>query len=145
VQLTKKKIAILALALILVGVVLAALTYTLYYPHKIKVAKKIGLEVYIDGQLWANGTEIDWGSIDITPKTLTKEIAVKNVGTVFVTLDLAVEAPEGFDLTWNYDGTAIAPNGWWNGTLTLNIAFNVENGDYTLDSWITATEVAPPA
>ena len=119
-----------------------AIVYQLYYPNRIVISKSISTEVYINGESWTNDTTIDWGTIDITPINLTKTIAVKNTGSIYIVLkfEANITQPNFFELSWDYIGQKIAPNDWWNGTLTLSVLQFADNGDYTFDSWITATE-----
>jgi len=142
---------LLSVAIIIVVVALSALvvssllTHLLYFPHeatvppptpepKIKMFSDDGCTLEV-----ANGTTINWGTVSVGANTITYWI--KNTGNCDVTLSLTTaKSPSGWNLSWDYDGTAIIPADVRRVKITLTVPTDASAGTYGWDSWITAEQ-----
>jgi uncharacterized membrane protein len=136
------KVGALLILGLLIGITATQIIREYAYPQKATVVS-IQLEVYLDEELSANGTEIDWGEVqagDIWYSNLT----VKNVGNVECTVYLMVEGlPAGWHETWenttaSVNGTVLASTQRVAGNLTLTVSPTASDGVYTWDSYIKA-------
>jgi hypothetical protein len=85
---------------------------------------------YSDSACTQSLTSINWGTIS-PGNSVTRTVYVKNLGTTQVTLSMSGEnwtpasANEPITVTWNREGTTIAPNQVATATLTLEVSSSV--------------------
>jgi len=149
--LNKALVALLLIASLIIGVVIAAtLQYSLTIPS-IGTIKGVGVSIQ-----WLNGSEcntINWGlRYNDTVYTLPDVLNITNTNNTACTLSLATEnlSPNilSLSLTWNYAGSPLQPQEWQLIALTQRIAVANHmspffSKTFTYDIIIIATEVAP--
>jgi len=142
VKMEKIKIVLFAFATvtILIATALGISQYVLYYPNTATFSEVIEIGVYDDPQCLSkltNGTTIDWGVVAVG--TNTKIFWIKNHGNSMVTLSLVSSGlPSGWSISWDYDGTEVAPNEVRKVTIILTVPSEAIAGTYYWDTWITA-------
>jgi hypothetical protein len=125
---------VLAGAFLLGNLVIGELIFNLLIPQKITVPDTTSLEAYLNGETWANNTEISWAN---TTGTQTKNLTVWNNGNVNITVTLIIEdLPSGFTETWDANGTLLEPDYWIDGNLTLTVPTNTTVGTYNWNSYV---------
>ena len=106
----------------------------------------VDIGIYSDSACTQNSTAIAWGNL--TPgQNITQTVYVKNLGNANATLSMTTSnwTPENaypsISLSWNREGTVIAPNQAVQATLTLTVAENVDTSitTFNFDIQITAT------
>lgn len=128
----KKSIIAVTLVLIVAAISIGAAVQQYLLPGKLTVTS-VELTMYVDGEEWANGTAIDYGEGPANA-TYTKELNIQNIGSLNCTVFLYItNLPSGWTETWNANATFTEPHGWANGTLTLTVPADVEDGTYTWD------------
>ena len=90
-------------------------------------------------------SSIEWDMLD-PGSVMNKELYVKNLGNVPITLYLETEnwnpanASDYISLSWDYSGEAIDPDVCVHVTLTLSVSSDIEGiADYSFDMVITGT------
>jgi len=132
-------ISVLVLVAFLAGAVLAVVVQQFLIPSTATVTN-VGLQVYIDNELWVNGTELDWSPVEPNSTYYFSNLTALNSGSVNFTVTLtAPNLPTDWTLTWTANGTVLAPNQMAQAELTLYVPVNVVAGQtYTWDMWINA-------
>ena len=130
------KIAVALLALIVMVVSLvSAVTIVQYYHLESATVKTVKLEEYLDGEILANSTAMDWG--DLEPgATYDWNYTVKNVGSSSCKLYRFVyNLPAGWNYTWTANETTLVSGSSIIGNLTLTVASDAD-GSYTWYSYL---------
>jgi outer membrane usher protein FimD/PapC len=137
-----KTLSIVAVAVIAVLAIAAygASYYVLYYPNTANIPAGTMIKMYSNAECTTevtNGTTISWGSVSVGSNT--KTYWIKNIGNANVVLSLTNSTmPSGWILSWNYDGTALAPAAVRSVVITLTVPVGATAGTYNWNSWITA-------
>jgi hypothetical protein len=105
--------------------VAAAILFQYYYPAAGSIA---GLEMYVDGTLYPNGTELAWGSLQPSYEYTLGPVTVKNVGMKTLTVYIVSEGlPSTWTLTWTNqtfgggNATTLAPGQQTQAPLNLTV------------------------
>lgn len=134
----KKWVLALCVAALLVGVTSAAELVNYKMPMSGGIPENATLVISIDGNVWANNTELAWGNNLLPGVPVTKPVTFKNMGTVAITsivlqVDATAPLPSGWTCTMSSLPTALNPGSQASGTITLTPASNAVAGNYT---WI---------
>ena len=125
----------------------AVVIYNFGFRQRFEVvsAAKIKVFLNVEGtQELQQGNYLDWGPITSTDPQ-QKMLYIKNVGTVDVTLAFNYDGqqiPQGWSLTWDYNGDPVAQGAAIPVTITLALPSTVGEGNYECNSWIQATPVS---
>lgn len=141
----EKKEALAVLAIVIVAIAVTAVT--VYYTLRIRgrgVIKTIGLEAYADEDCTQIVSEVDWGLIG--PQEVKKiTLYLKNTGNIPVNMTLTTEnwtpsiAADYMTLTWDYDGSPVAPDAVCRVDLILSVSCDITGVDnFAFDIVITA-------
>ncbi|MHA1665387.1 MAG: hypothetical protein ACTSVW_06100 [Candidatus Njordarchaeales archaeon] len=110
------------------------------------VVKTVGVKAYLDSECTQEVSSIDWGVLE-PGSTKSFTIFIKNEGNVDVTLSLSSEnwtpqsASTYITISWDYNGSSIAPNQVIQVNLNLQVSSSVSGIDnFSFDIVITATE-----
>jgi len=141
---------LLALLIIQTTIVAGILSTTIRISNvgviNVGVIKTIGAKAYSDSECTQELSSIDWGTLE-PGSTKSFTIYIKNEGNVDVTLNLSTEnwnpesASNYITISWNYDGSSIAPGQVLQITLNLRVSNSVSGVDnFSFDIVITAVE-----
>lgn len=129
----------LTLALLLA---LSSLVYALtsiYYNMPMQANVPLSVKFYVDGSEWQNNTAVDWGNVT-AGQSYTKTFDVHNTGNCNFTVAFYVSnLPAGWSLTYSKNNTAVQPQAWLNGTLTLTVPSSVSSGTKTWNCQVKIT------
>jgi hypothetical protein len=147
----KKKIVVIGLTVAVVAVMLLVLLLASGALISSKTVASTGtiattnIGVYSDSACTQSLTSINWGTIS-PGNSVTRTVYVKNLGTTQVTLSMSGEnwtpasANEPITVTWNREGTTIAPNQVATATLTLGVSSSVSGiASFSVDIVIAGT------
>jgi hypothetical protein len=110
------------------------------------VQTSVNVGVYANSSCTQNASFIDWGTLK-PGDTTTQTVWVKNAGTANTTLSMATNnwlptnASQWISLTWNQEGTVLAPNQVVQATLTLTVSPSINSSitSFSFDIQITGT------
>ena len=110
------------------------------FPQTANVPANSSLITYLDGNVWPNGTTIDWGTVN-PGMTYIKNFTVYNNGNVNMTVALALSGgpPVGWVETWSANNTLLTPKTSAIGTLSLQVPGDAVGTAYSWTSWVTVT------
>lgn len=134
-SLSKKSWIALIFIAIISGISIATAVQMWMYGQTSTVPPE-GYTMYLEDEVWANGTAIDWG--DTYPGNtyyynLTVESLVPSNTTVWLEV---VDLPLGWTETWDANATLLGPEESVFGWLNLTIPSDAEAGEYSWDSYI---------
>jgi hypothetical protein len=143
----KKKILLgIVAAVLFVGLVGAAIVYNFGFRQRFEVVSAAQIRIFLgEGQTQElqQGQTLTWDPITSTSPQ-HKTLYIENTGTVDATLQLNYnqgEMPQGWTLTWDYDGSPVAQSTTVTVTMTLTLPSDIGAGTYECGSGITATPV----
>ena len=132
-------IAVILIASLLVGAVLAASIYTQNNPNNASYTStvNVALTMQVNGTTYAAGTAINWGAI-VPDQTRIQTISIQNTGDHPAVVTLIVnDLPTGFTLTWTSNSTTVPPGTTVTAPLTLHTPTTLTEGAY---SWNMQTK-----
>jgi len=127
------------LAGLLVGVALGAVIVQYFYPMVAQIGTN-QLVAYLDGNQLANGTTIDWGTLGLLEPDETytfPSFKVTNEGSFNCRITLTANLPNGWILTWEVNGTVVAPTESIDAPLSLYVAADASEPLYEWDSHVS--------
>lgn len=129
---------LLLITALVAGTAIGVLVQEYYYPQNATVKASTSLEIYLDDELWTNGTAIDWGTIE--PEDIWySNLTVVNTGNTNTTVYLVIEGlPQGWTETWTANNTFLEPTESVSGDLTLTVAADATAGTYEWNSYLRA-------
>jgi len=104
----------------------------------------VNIAVFADAACTQNASFVDWGTLTPGGNT-TKTIYVKNLGNVTSTLSMTTSgwipanAYPSINLSWNQDGTKLAPGMAVQATLKLTVSATVDENITSFDFNIMIT------
>lgn len=108
----KKVLGVVLAAVIVSGVVVAAVSYYWLRIHSSGTIITIGVEAYADANLSEAVSSIDWGVLPVGGSS-SVEVWIYNSGDVAVRLELSTEnfvpvaSDDMLSLSWDYDGDVL--------------------------------------
>ena len=135
----KTKLTLALIAILIVSIALTVTTSAVLQDQKAvpaggKVSSTVGIDVYTNAAATNPCTNIDWGNITQGTQT-TKTVYLKNTGNTPETLHMRTSdwtpttAASLLSLSWDKEGSSLAPGCVVAATLTLSTAANVGDLD----------------
>ncbi len=106
----------------------------------------INIGVYSDSACTQSASSINWGTLSPGGST-TRTVWIKNIGTGSAILSMTTSnwspanVNQWISLSWNREGSSLAPNGVTQATLTLTVSSSVDGSitTYSFNIQITGT------
>jgi len=121
-------LATVGIVVALVSAVSAVVVLFYNMPMNGTVAEQAELQLYLDGGVYINGTDISWGTL--IKGANTKSLDIYNSGNVALTVIAFANAPDDWAMAYSQNSTVVNPSQWLNGTLTLTVPQDVSAGVY---------------
>ena len=114
--------------LVFAGFAVAAVIKQYVYPSSATV-NKLEVTIYLNGEVWTNGTAIPWGNVNASTTYYYDNLTAKNTGEVAVTVTLHAEGlPAGWTTEWIGNDTFLEVNESVGGELSLSVPAEATDG-----------------
>jgi len=135
----KTLIAILAIA----GLTFAgAVTVTEYYFPSTGTIVETKAAIYLEGELIANGTTMDWHDMQ-RGETWAYNFTVQNTGTTTFNVTLEITGiPTGITYMWTANNTELTPGTYAKADLKLTVDSTATLGTYSMGTYHVLLKVA---